>query len=388
MIYETLFENAYNAARFFRKKNLQSLLTSESLAAYESLGMQYISDEEYKNTVLPYWEKYGRKPQKFWFELYGSREKCIEPRFIPADFYYTELIPYINILEMMNAATDKCYYDHRFPDVRQAGTICRRISGLYYDCDMRLISEKDAIRLCQDHGNKLVIKPSINSWGGENVHVIDPSCYDENGILEIFNDVGANFIAQSWIRQHPELALLNPDSVNTIRVRSLLTEDGVYIPGSVIRVGRPGDNKVAVGSGGFTAEILEDGTLHEKALIDSVEWKDSGRNGQKQPMQTLKWADDRAGGRYSAEYKIPAMDKIYRQIEKLHPRLAHFKWIGWDWTVDEEGEPVFIEFNVSPSIGQVNICKPAFGEMTDWILEDYFIHRTWEKNQKQGIICI
>ena len=72
MIYEKLFENAYNAARFFRKKNLQSLLTSESLGAYESLGMQYISDEEYKNTVLPYWKKYGRKPQKFWFELYGS----------------------------------------------------------------------------------------------------------------------------------------------------------------------------------------------------------------------------------------------------------------------------------------------------------------------------
>ena len=92
--------------------------------------------------------------------------------------------------------------------------------------------------------------------------------------------------------------------------------------------------------------------------------------------------------RYSAEYKIPAMDKIYRQVEMLHLRLAHFKWVGWDWTVDEEGEPVFIEFNVSPAIGQVNICKPAFGEMTDWILEDYFIHRTWEKNQKQGIICI
>ena len=49
MIYEKLFENAYNAARYFRKKNLQSLLTSESLATYESLGVQYISDEEYND---------------------------------------------------------------------------------------------------------------------------------------------------------------------------------------------------------------------------------------------------------------------------------------------------------------------------------------------------
>ena len=169
MIYEKLFENAYNAARFFRKKNLQSLLASESLATYESLGVQYISDEEYNDAVLPCWKKYGRKPQKFWFELYGAREKSIEP--------------------------------------------------------------------------------------------------------------------------------------------------------------------------GFT---------------------------------------------------IPAMDKIRRQVEMIHPVMAHFKWIGWDWTVDDEGEPVLIEFNGSPGIlsSQMSSCRPVFGEMTEWILEDYFIHRTWEKNQKQGIICI
>ena len=51
MIYDKLFENAYNAARFFRKKNLQSLLTSESLATYESMGAKYISDEEYNEIM-------------------------------------------------------------------------------------------------------------------------------------------------------------------------------------------------------------------------------------------------------------------------------------------------------------------------------------------------
>ena len=390
MIYEKLFENAYNAARFFRKKNLQSLLTSESLATYESLGVQYISDEEYNDDVLPYWKKYGRKPQKFWFELYGAREERIEPGFIPADIYFTELIPYINNLDMMTAATDKCYYDRRFPCVRHPETICRRIGGLYYDADMHLISEKSALRLCLSHEGELVIKPSIYSCNSLNIHVIDPSVCDEKEILGIFDAIGANLIAQDKIHQHPELSQLNPDTVNTIRVNSLLTENGVYIPSSSIRVGAPGENRVFVGSGGFIAEILGDNTLSEKALIDSVEWKDSGRGREKQMLHTVKWMADCAGGRYSAGFTIPAMDKIRRQVEMIHPVMAHFKWIGWDWTVDDEEEPVLIEFNGSPGIlsSQMSSCRPVFGEMTEWILEDYFIHRTWEKNQKQGIICI
>ena len=390
MIYEKLFENAYNAARFFRKKSLQSALVSESMVMHASVGAMDISDEEYRDTVLPYWKKYGRKPQKFWFELYGSREKIIEPGFIPADIYFTELIPYINNLDMMNGATDKCFYEHWFPRVRHAKTICRRIGGLYYDDDMHQISEKTALSLCLGHEGELVIKPSIYSCNSLNIHVIDPSGCDEKEVLGIFNSVGANFIAQDKIRQHPELSRLNPDSVNTIRVNSLLTENGVYIPSSSIRVGAPGEDRVSVGSGGFFAEILDDNTLSDKALIDSVEWKDSGRGMEEQLLHKVKWMADCAGGRYSAGFTIPAMDKIRRQVEMIHPVMAHFKWIGWDWTVDEEGEPVFIEFNCSPGIivSQMNSCRPVFGEMTEWILEDYFIHRTWEKNQKQGIICI
>ena len=388
MLYEKLYDGTYSAAGYFRKKYMQTALFNESLAIQRTADVKHISSREYRNEVLPYWKRFGRRPPKFWFELYGSREHIIDPAFVPADIYFTELIPYLNNLDLYRSAADKCYQDHWFPDVKRAGTVCRRIGGLYYDEAMHQIPEETALRLCLAHEGGLVIKPSIYGSNSLNIHMIDPSGCDEKDILDIFNAVGANLIAQDKIRQHPELASLNSGTVNTIRVNSLLTEKGVCIPSSSIRVGAPGENRIAVGSGGFFAEILDDNTLSKKVIADTVECKDSGRGREEKLKHTVKWMDDFAGGRYSAGFTVPAMDKIRRQVEMMHPRLAHFKWIGWDWAVDEEGEPVLIEFNASPGlmVSQMISCRPVFGEMTEWILEDYFINRTWEKNQRQGLI--
>ena len=388
MSYEKLCDNAYRAAGYFRRRSLQSALVAESKYIHSTAGVQRISNREYAKEILPYWKKFGRRPRKFWFELYGSMNGTVDPRLIPADIYYTEIIPYVNSLEFYRASADKCYLDRRFPEIRLAKTVCRRIGGLYYDAAMDLITEKEALRLCLAHEGGLVIKTAIYTGNSLDIHTIDPSHSSEEEIRGIFDAVGANFIAQDRIRQHPDFARLNPDSVNTVRVNSLLTEDGVSIPSAAVRIGAPGADRVAVGDGGFYAEILEDGSVNRRALMNSVKWKDPGRGREEQVLHKLIWTSDFANGRYDAAYRIPAMDKIRSLVRTLHPRLGHFRWVGWDWTVDEEGEPVLIEFNGSPGLtpSQMVSARPVFGEMTDWILEDYFIHRTWEKNAMQGFV--
>ena len=388
MSYEKMSDKAYSAAGWFRRKSLQSALGSEFADMHSTLGVQHISSREYRCGILPYWKSLGRRPRRFWFELFGSKDGIIDPEFVPADIYYTELLPYINSFDLYYASSDKCYQDYWFPEVRQAQTVCRRISGLYFDAAMHMIPEREAVRLCLGHEGGLVIKPSVYSSNSFGIHMVDPSCCDEEEILGIFNDVGADLIAQDRIMQHPRHADLNPASVNTVRVNSSLTGEGLCIPSSSIRVGAPGEARVSVGSGGFFAEILDDDSLSRNALIDSVEWKDPGRGREEKMQHTMKWTADGANGRYDAGFRIPAMDKIRSQVRMLHPRLAHFRWIGWDWTVDEEGEPVLIEFNGSPGIivSQMISARPVFGEMTGWILEDYFIHRTWEKQHRKGFV--
>ena len=79
MLYEKLYDGAYSAAGYFRKKYMQTALFNESLAIHRTADVKHISSREYRNEVLPYWKRFGRRPPKFWFELYGSREHIIDP---------------------------------------------------------------------------------------------------------------------------------------------------------------------------------------------------------------------------------------------------------------------------------------------------------------------
>ena len=150
--------------------------------------------EQYRLAVLPYWKRYGRRPKSFWFELAGSRDHDMDPRYIPSDLYYLELLPYLNNFNFARATEDKNYLDLRFPDVKQAKTVCRRMAGEYYDGSMELIWRDDAVRLCREHPGTLFIKPSVYSGFGRGIREFDPAACTEETILDLFEETGMNFI--------------------------------------------------------------------------------------------------------------------------------------------------------------------------------------------------
>jgi hypothetical protein len=123
------FRNHWITQYPLNKNGLTEALIKEGMQKHSECCTFEISDSEYKEKILPYWEKYGIKPAKFWFEMYGARDHIIEPRFIPDDIYFCTLIPYLNNLQFTYALEDKNYLDIRLPEVKQAETICHRISG-------------------------------------------------------------------------------------------------------------------------------------------------------------------------------------------------------------------------------------------------------------------
>ncbi len=325
-------------------------------------------EEEYQRKVLPYWARFGRRPDRYWFELAGSREHRMDPRFIPSDLYYIELLPYINNMPFRFALEDKNSLDMRFPDVKQAATVCRRVAGEYYDDRMNMIGEKAAAGLCLQREGELFIKPALYSGFGRGIQKFDPAECTVERVKELFRQTGANLIVQEKIRPHAVIEALNPDSVSTIRVLSLFLEGKVYIPNVYLRVSTAGLSHVVVGSE-YNAEILPDGSISPKICLD-----EGG------------WFDNRADKIFEEGIVIPEIDRILWAAQQLHPRVGHFKWIGWDFTLDQEGDPLLIEFNTSPGDHAQRVCgRPLFGEMTDWVLEDYFHGRSMEDNQLQGV---
>ncbi len=357
------------------------MFESEAEGLVRCNGGPFISEEEYSDRILPFWGKYGRKPKKLWFDLFGSRDHSCDPRFIPTDMYYNEIIPYVNNMQFFYLARDKCMFDRYLPDVRQPETVCKCMSGFYYDAGMNMISRAEAIKLCLGHDGRIILKPSFSS-SSRNLHCIDPSVCSEKDVDALFDLLGAYFIVQHRLEQHPELARLNPDTVNAIRVYTFLTGDGVYIPHSVIRIGSPGMQATDQGSGGLDCEIENDNSLKKK--VSKAEAKYYENNGDETIVrEELRWLDTPECFRADTGYKIPSMDRVRDIARTAHMKLPHFRWIGWDFAVGTDGEPVLLEYNLAPGHinGQIITCKPMFGEMTEEIFDDYFIHRRIGKSR-------
>ena len=375
MDYEQAYKDSYNQYMKYKAVYLQEALEKEIESLSKDFGVSYISDEQYEDIILPFWKKYNKKPKKIWFDVFGSRDRIVDPRFLPSDLYINEIIPYLNNLQMRLAIADKCTYDFRLKNIKQPKTICKCMAGFYYDKNMNLITREEAIKECLNYDGQMVIKPSINSSSSRNVYVIDPAKVRESDIDILFNKIGSYFIVQSKILQHKDLSKLNPDTVNTIRVNSLLTENGeVYIPHLLIRVGGPKQQIVEQGNGNFGVEIEKNGSLNKKMLINNVEFY-KNKVGEECVSNKMSWQETPNFATAEAGYKIPSLDKLYEAIKEAHKLLPYFRWIGWDFTIDIFGDPVLIEYNLVPGYhgSQLAVCKPAFGEMTEEILDKCYI---------------
>ncbi|WP_029320724.1 sugar-transfer associated ATP-grasp domain-containing protein [Butyrivibrio sp. AE3004] len=90
-------------------------------------------------------------------------------------------------------------------------------------------------------------------------------------------------------------------------------------------------------------------------------------------------------GIFNKGYSIPFYSKVCDAVASAHTQIPHLKLIGWDFTVDTEGNPVMLEYNAKPDVGvQIVTAQPYFRDLTDQILDDYFFERTLSNNQKQG----
>lgn len=323
----------------------------------------YNCDKEYKEIILPYREKFGKKPKKYWYNIFSDREQKVDPRYIPDDYFYGEIIPYYSNTQFRRYAEDKCMYDVIFPNLNKPETIIKNIAGVFYDSKMNIIDQEKAVNICLNYSDNFLVKPSIDTGEGRLIKFFDKNNVDKNQIIETINSLKSNFIFQEEVIQNKVLSELNPSSLNTIRVVSFLFEGQVHILSSILRIGAEGNKVDNVGAGGFACPIKESGWLKEKGVNRKAQWVEKNNFGKK-----------------FSDIKVPSYDKIIRLIKNEHLKLAHFKLIGWDFSVSIEGEPIFIEYNVCPGSNQIS-CGPTFGELTEKVLEDVYIKKTYKYAQ-------
>lgn len=177
----------------------------------------------------------------------------------------------------------------------------------------------------------VIVKPDSES-GGKGVEKLNKA--DFKSLDEMYNKLKADDIGviEDVIVQHDKMNELNPSSLNTLRITTILNETGPHIVYSFVRIGnsdRPVDN---LHSGGMFAPInSETGEIERPGY-------DKARNTYEIHPRT---------GTKLVGFKIPYWEESKQKCLDAALKVPQMRYIGWDIGISPEG-PVFVEGNNLP----------------------------------------
>jgi hypothetical protein len=337
-----------------KKKSSTAYLNDLKMES-SKIKLKTLTKQQLKEIDDYYYSMTGMKVNHHWHQYFYSRNNVFSEKYIPVDFYNNELIYRLNNFGMRHAYSDKNIYSTIFKEFNQPRTVLKKINGYYY-IDEMAISNNEAKDIYWNL-NKSIIKPSLEGTWGEGVKMISAnngiSNIEGKNIEEILKEYDNNFIIQEYIHQHSDISILNPSSVNTIRVITYRNENNdINVVYHVLRIGETGSMVDNVGFGGINVKILPDGTLNEFGFGYSAD----------------KFYKKASSGIELKDYKVPMFSELLETAKKMHLKLPYFKLIGWDFGIDSDENPILIEWNRCPDLSQT-AHGPAFGDLTDEIFK-------------------
>lgn len=314
---------------------------------------------EQQKEIRDYWGKisFAYPVSTEWHQLYSDRSGVFSAKYIPKELHYFFVEYGLIKFDYLRAFTDKNYLDLLFSEIKQPPTVVRCIQGLYYDSKYSPISFEEACALmCENAPNGIVIKHSIHSWGGKGISFFKQTM-DTPYAQQVLSEYGKNFIVQKVISQHPALAAIHSESINTMRIITILLDGELMILSACLRMGVGGSQVDNVSQGGVSCGIREDGRLRDIG---------HDRFGNK--------VLHHPNGFHFEDCVVPNYDTVLDAVKLAAMRVPQFGVASWDFAVDETGTPVLIEYNVGK--GGIDIHQfnngPLYGDKTEKIIDHVF----------------
>jgi len=193
------------------------------------------------------------------------------------------------------------------------------------------------------------IKP-IDGAGGKDTFKIDKNdLVTKDKIVKLYELMNVqNYIIQETIKQHEDISLIYPHSLNTLRVHSYYDKSTskTLIVSALMRFGRGGNVVDNISSGGLFVSVDTD-----KWLLTG-----KGRSFLKYGGETYDFHPD-TNYRFHG-FKIPYSDEIENLISQV-AKLFSNNFIGWDISITNEG-PIIIEGNDCPHLIMAQMACGGF----------------------------
>lgn len=294
-----------------------------------------------KDKIKEVWPCFELKEKDLIYLKLYKKEVHFDPYFI-CDYPLQLILKKTNPLNQVEALQHKGLVDIWFPELNFPEVYARNIAGVLYDKGMNIITIEDALNLIKEK-DTFIIKPTVETGCGKGVKKVFTQTKTNNELKEILETYKKDFVIQETIKQSKEIEELNPSSLNTCRVTSILI-NGKWGFSTIFKVGKKGADKdnwnssylIGVTNDGFLKEFGYDINLNKVYKTDL--------------------------GKVFKDIKLPAFDKMIAFTKENHLRyFPHCGIIGWDILIDDNNKVRVIEVNLkSPGVVGEQIASGTF----------------------------
>lgn len=306
--------------------------------------------EEYVNKKNAYFKRWGFNVSQLDAEYYSRVSGIKADHYITRSMAVHYIYPFLDRYDFVPSYMDKNIQKTLLglPDkdlgIRAPEDVVYNSNGVFFTGEGKECDRETALDLLIKYGSEMILKPSVESYGGHGVQKVEQNTSREK-FIALMQQYRLNYTFQKVVEQHMTLAAFNPSSVNTIRIvtyRDFRNDCKVLY--SCLRFGGEGSIMDNVCSGGgYTGIDIERGHLRDRKRYSYL-------------VMNTPFIPD------SMPDEIPCWDKLKTAALSLHGRLPQMRIVGWDFTLSPEEVPVLIEFNPRPGVGLQQAVGPMFSE--------------------------
>lgn len=204
---------------------------------------------------------------------------------------------------------DKKIFNKRFADFRS-------VKNFYFDES----SEDEFIAFVKDCSHNVIAKPYMGASG---MGIFKPDVSTEEKARKVYKDLKANgeyFIEETFV-QTGILGLVNPSSVNTIRIYTLHDGNEVHLMDAFVRFGGSTECVDNIHAGGMVCEI--------DAKTGDVVGKGYNLMGKETCYHPIS-------GMLLPGIKIPQWSEVVSSIMKAAELIPEIGYLGWDVAVSDD----------------------------------------------------
>lgn len=229
-----------------------------------------------------------------------------------------KLFKILNDPEYIPLFNDKLSFNRIFKDYLGRGFL-----------DLNEATEEEFISFCK--GKKTVFAKPADSCSGKGIYRNFDLNTDLHELYEYLRK--EKLYIEDSIVQNEEMSKLNPTSINTVRVTTVLDKnDTPHVMYAILRIGLQGMSVDNVGSGGIYTVLSKDG------IIDHPCWSDK-------TITTYTHHPD--SGMELIGFRIPYFKEALELCLNAAKVEPHVRYVGWDIAISDHG-PVIVEGNPLP----------------------------------------